>query len=238
MKTFRALLSLVLPKWLAHDIHSFLFHPYWRKHIVKISNNSRVTSAGITCKDEKFSSRRPFKNLDKDRILNLFRKNNVHSVLDVGCGVGRLVKELSEEGFNACGININKLEIEQAQHPDIFLYDIQNSIENCPLKTKKFDAVVSIDCIEHLESPLIALKNINKLLNPNGLFIAYIPSARWIECDYHIIVYSPRQFRWLLNLAGFDLIAKKGRYRMSKNGVTYFARKIMEKGPVYPAVLE
>lgn len=128
MKIFKNILSFILPKWLAADISSYLFHPYWRRKIVEIPKNSNITSAGITSKEEKFSSRNPFKNIDKDEILNYFRKNNVRSILDVGCGIGNLTKYLSDIGFDVTGININKLEIERACHNNIFLYDIQETL--------------------------------------------------------------------------------------------------------------
>lgn len=100
---------------------------------------------------------------------------------------------------------MNPKEVNLAQHPRVSLCDIQSQNIDTAFPGKLFDAIVSFDCLEHLELPLLALRNINRLLKPQGLFIAYIPPARWTECNYHVIVYTPRQFRWLLNLAGFDL---------------------------------
>ncbi|MHC4337431.1 MAG: class I SAM-dependent methyltransferase [Planctomycetota bacterium] len=238
MKFFLYMLCILLPKWLAADIRNYFTHPYWRKRYAKTSKSTRVKSDGITNKVEKVSVRRPFKRANRQKVLHYLRRENVQSILDVGCGVGNLVEELTREGYDSYGITINPQEIRQAGDKKIFLHDIQSSLGDSRLAGMQFDAILSFDCLEHLEAPLIALKNINKLLKANGLFISYIPAIRWIECDYHIIVYSPRQFRWLLNLAGFDLIEKDGRYNMSKKGVVYYARKVRDDGPVYPGILE
>ena len=238
MKIIRFVMDLFLPKWWATDVYNFFTHPYWRKRITESRESELLKSEGITNKIEKVSHRRPFKKVSRKKVLSYLRKENVRTILEVGCGTGNLVKELVREGFDAYGISINQQEIEQAASENVFLHDIQDDLEKSRLATMQFDAILSFDCLEHLEMPLIALKNINRLLKSNGLFISYIPPVRWIECAYHVIVYSPRQFRWLLNMTGFDLIEKVGRYRMSNRGVVYYARKVTDDGPVYPGVME
>jgi 2-polyprenyl-3-methyl-5-hydroxy-6-metoxy-1,4-benzoquinol methylase len=156
--------------------------------------------------------------------------------VDIGCGTGSLIRYLESKNFEAFGITINPEEVKLANHPRVNILDIQSEISNSALKDITFDAVLSFDCLEHLVMPLSALQNINRLLRPDGLFISYIPSVRWIECEYHVIVYTPRQFRWLLNLTGFDLEHRDGRYYSSKRGTTYFARKKFSDRMVYPGI--
>lgn len=238
MKAVLYILRLVLPKWLASDIYNRLTHAYWRRRVGESEKSDGVRSEGTTDRVGRVSARRAFKRVNRKKVLGYLRKENVRTVLDVGCGVGNLVEELAREGFDAYGITINQEEIRRSENKNIFLHDIQEDPGGSRLAARQFDAIVSFDCLEHVEAPLVALRNINKLLKDEGLFISYIPPVRWIECDYHIIVYSPRQFRWLLNLAGFDLIERDGRYRMSKNGVVYYARKVKDDGPVYGGVME
>ncbi|MHC4478075.1 MAG: class I SAM-dependent methyltransferase [Planctomycetota bacterium] len=238
MKLVYGLLRVVMPKWLATDVYNYLTHPYWRKQVVDTQCTDRVVSGGITSKMEKTSRRRAFKRENRKKVLKYFRDANVKTVLDIGCSIGNLVRDLEAEGFEAFGVTINPSEVEQAKHKNILLHDIQSRLEGSALDGMCFDAVISFDCLEHLDSPLVGLKNINRLLKPNGLFICHLPPVRWIECDYHIIVYTPRQFRWLLNLAGFDLLEREGRYRMSKKGTSYYTKKVKSEGMVYPGILE
>lgn len=215
-------------KWLFNDIKDRLTSPYWRKKEVILHEREEK---------EKLSNRRPFKRINEKRVFAYFRQMGVKKVLDVGCGVGNLVRYLESLGFEAYGVTVNPKEVNLAQHPRVSLCDIQSQNIDIAFPGKLFDAIVSFDCLEHLELPLLALRNINRLLKPQGLFIAYIPPARWTECDYHVIVYTPRQFRWLLNLTGFDLEYKEGHHYLSNRGITYYARKKYSDRMVYPGVL-
>jgi len=210
-RVLKKVLSVGIPKWILEDIEARLTHPYWRRKTISSINPTRITTAEVLGKSEKISSRRPFKRVNKKQVLQMLRKEGAKSILDVGCGVGNLVRYLESKGFELCGITNNAEEQRLANHHRIYFFDIQEDINESPLRDTTFDAVLSFDCLEHLEKPLKALRNINALLKPDGLFIAHIPPARWIECDYHLIVYTPRQFRWLLNLTGFDLERKDGR---------------------------
>jgi SAM-dependent methyltransferase len=234
---FHFVLRFILPKWVADDFYHRFSHPYWTRGKVKFES-VLTRSEGVTKKIEKTSSRQPFKRINGEHVLSCLRKNKVETILDVGCGSGHLVSLLNSNNFKSCGITINSEEIKNAQSKNIYLCDVQDFESLKRIGIDHFDAILSFDCIEHLDRPLEALKNINKLLKKDGLFISYIPPVRWVECDYHVVVYSPRQYRWLLNLSGFDLIESEGRYLFSKRGVTYYARKATEGEQVYPGILQ
>lgn len=238
LRILKNVLRVVVPRWVLDDFEARLTHPYWRRKVVPSAKGSTlVDTIGIAGKLEATSHRSPFKRINEKHVMEALRRDGSKWILDVGCGSGNLVRYLESKNFEAFGITINPEEVKLANHPRVSLLDIQSDISNSALKRITFDCVLSFDCLEHLVMPLSALRNINRLLRPDGLFISYIPPARWIECDYHIIVYTPRQFRWLLNLTGFDLEHKEGGYYFKKRGTTYFARKKSSDRMVYRGVL-
>ena len=237
-RSVRKMLRLFVPGWVLNDVEHRLTHPYWRRRQVPAPEVARAETVGREGHMEKTSNRRAWRNVDEARVLSKLRAAGAKQVLDVGCGIGNLLCNLESNGFEPWGVTINPQEIAKRVHKNVLLMDIQSDVASSPLAGRTFDAILTFDCLEHLEAPLVALRNINKLLKPGGLLIAYIPPSRWTECDYHIIVYTPRQFRWLLNLTGFDLEACQGRHFFSKRGTTYFARKVHADKMVYPGVLE
>jgi SAM-dependent methyltransferase len=170
---------------------------------------------------EKLSNRRAFKRVDQRRVVEALHRSGATSVLDVGCGIGNTVARLLELGFEARGLTVNP--DEAAASPVADLLEVADVQDRPALAGAPFDAAVSFDCLEHLERPLDGLRGINALLRPGGLLVCYIPPEKWTECDYHVIVYTPRQMAWLLNLAGFRLRDRRGRFR--GKGVTYYATK-------------
>ena len=182
---------------------------------------------------EKLSRRRAFKRMNEKRIIGGFQDAGARSVLDVGCGVGNTVVRLIECGFDAYGLTINPAEIDASAVPErLMLADIQQPLKH---PAAPFDAAISGDCLEHLENVLAGLRQINAALKPGGQFVCYIPPVRWTECDYHTIVCTPRQMAWLLNLTGFRLHGREGRFR--GKGVSYYAVK-ESAGQLEPGKME
>jgi ubiquinone/menaquinone biosynthesis C-methylase UbiE len=89
-----------------------------------------------------------------DELLPLVTGNKI---LDIGCGPGSFVNELSTRGFEATGIDITSKFISFARknYQGNFLvadaYDL-------PFKDREFDTVFVRNVLEHLENDLKALK--------------------------------------------------------------------------------
>ncbi|MGN4051344.1 class I SAM-dependent methyltransferase [Pseudomonas sp. SM4] len=73
----------------------------------------------------------------------------IGSTLDIGCGSGGMVSALLERGVDAEGVDVSTLAVDAAskRHPDRFK---QGSVLSLPYPDGRFDAVVSVNCLEHL----------------------------------------------------------------------------------------
>ncbi len=107
------------------------------------------------------NSNKPLKNID---------------ILDIGCGGGLLAEPMCRLGANVVGIDASKKNIEVAKFhakKNNLKIDYKSfSPEN--LKTqKKFDVILNMEIVEHVEDIDFFIKESSKLLKKNGtMFIA------------------------------------------------------------------
>ena len=99
-------------------------------------------------------------------------------ILEVGCGIGNFTKSLTKYG-KVTAIDINNDYLEQAKKKvagkaQIGFGDIEKG--NYFFKGKVFDTIVCINVLEHIKDDVMALKNIYKLLKPNGTLILHVPA--------------------------------------------------------------
>ena len=98
------------------------------------------------------------------------------SILDVGAGVGLLVKAAKEKGIEATGIEPSKWLVSQSKK----LFDIElieGIVPDKKLENKKFDLIFAVDVIEHLSEPVEFLKILSSYLNENGVILIATPDS-------------------------------------------------------------
>ena len=120
------------------------------------------------------------------------------TVVDLGCGTGRMVQKMLAEGRDCVGVTYQEGELG---HDHVFLGDMHD----LNFADATFDAFLMWDSLEHCVAPLIALAEARRVLRPRGRGIIFMPGETWIEKDYHIHVMSPRQMKHLIVLAGLRL---------------------------------
>lgn len=95
--------------------------------------------------------------------------------LDLGAGPGALAARLREEGWDACAADRSAEEF-RARVPftqiDFNEPDFANALGGAI-----FDLVVSVEVMEHVESPIGFLRNIGRLLKADGVAILTTPNV-------------------------------------------------------------
>ena len=100
-----------------------------------------------------------------DLIFDLIPGNNLHSVLDVGCGDGYLCHILkSKKGiYNVTGIDISEKRIEMGKNLYKDCTFLAGDAYQIPFDDNSFDLVICSEAIEHLENPLRASKELERV---------------------------------------------------------------------------
>jgi ubiquinone/menaquinone biosynthesis C-methylase UbiE len=102
-------------------------------------------------------------------------------VLDIGCGTGYGIRELSNKAYDTVGIDIWRKGIRFCQQncgaKSCFLVA---SGTDLPFKDDLFDLVVSFQVIEHIQPDAVLnyLKEIKRVLKNGGIFIISTPNKR------------------------------------------------------------
>jgi SAM-dependent methyltransferase len=88
-------------------------------------------------------------------------------VLDVGCGTGRTLSYLRDNGVDAFGVEGSDLAISRARHPDHILKHNLNRELNLG---RRFDLVWCAEVVEHIH-PRYERNLLNTLVNHSDLII-------------------------------------------------------------------
>ncbi len=141
----------------------------------------------------------------KENIIEQFKirsKANPLSginILDIGCGGGLLSEPMRRLGANITGIDasIKNIKIAKlhAKKNGLKINYICSSPEKLKI-TKKFDVILNMEIVEHVEDISFFLKSCSKLLKKNGLmFVATINKT--LKSYVFAIVGAEYILRWL-----------------------------------------
>ncbi len=126
------------------------------------------------------------------------------SILDIGCGGGLISEPMARLGANVVGIDASEKNINVAKlHSEktgLKITYINSSPENLDYK-EKFDIILNLEIVEHVDNVNLYIESCYKLLKTNGLmftatlnrsFISYIKAIigaeyilRWLPIGTH-----------------------------------------------------
>jgi ubiquinone/menaquinone biosynthesis C-methylase UbiE len=100
------------------------------------------------------------------QILSALQVKPTDRVVELGCGVGDYAKEIAQRTKTVTGVDLN-VDGARRRYPDVdFL--AADSNKQLPFADASTDVVVSINTIEHLRDPDKFLREIARILKPQG----------------------------------------------------------------------
>ncbi|MCF6093654.1 class I SAM-dependent methyltransferase [Microaerobacter geothermalis] len=170
-------------------------------------------------------------------IIPLFSKffsQNQSKVLDAGCGDGYGSWKLASLGYEVIGVDIAGEMVSKAKEKakeritsDLVLSFQQGDLTQLPFPDQSFGAVLSVNALEWTSSPLHALKELKRVLQPEGIVCLGVlgPTAAPRQHSYQRLygkevicnTMMPWECEKLLGEIGFSIIHQEGVY---KQGVT------------------
>lgn len=147
------------------------------------------------------------------------------SVLDLGAGSGALCQKLDAAGYQVDACDMFP-ELFQCPGIECRKADVH---EPLPYESNRFDSVVAVEVVEHLESHLGLFEEVQRILKPGGSFIFSTPNIsslksrfRFLLTGYfyshgpldptvhdpvsqHIAAFTPDRYQFVLARSGLQL---------------------------------
>lgn len=158
-------------------------------------------------------------------------------MLDIGCGTGNFIKAMSRLGFQVDGVEISPeaAQLANAQFAASGRAPVVCGVlEDARYPDETFDIITLWHVIEHLPDPARTLREIRRVLKPNGRCVIQTPKldspearmfgAYWAGLDSprHLWIFSDQTLERMANAAGLKVERRI-------NGVSYGIFKLSLK---------
>ncbi len=149
------------------------------------------------------------------RILSSFVERIVKAmgverpqILDVGCGTGANLEMLSQFG-SAEGVDVSTEALEFCKTRGLRNVR-QGEAEQLPYEDQSFDLVTGLDVVEHLDDDLGGLREMRRVLRPDGRALLFVPAFMFLwgvqdDISNHRRRYTLGDLQELVRKAGFEV---------------------------------
>ena len=146
------------------------------------------------------------------------------NVLDFACGMGLILVEFMNKGYNVIGID--KSKAFRDFHTENGIFSVPSLVE---INDKKnyFDLIILKDILEHLDDPVGLLEEVVTYLKPSGFLYVRVPNRYAypfelgaVDTKSHINHFTPSELQNILKKSGllkhefikiYDVRSKAGR---------------------------
>ncbi len=146
-------------------------------------------------------------------------------LLDAGCGSGLLTEWLrNNKGYDVTGVDASDEAGKLCSTHNIPFKRVNLETDKLPFLDKSFDVATCFELIEHIRNPENLLKEIHRVLRPDGILYISTPNIAWwylrlklllgvgvwdFHDSDHIRFFTPQLLEECLNDYSFTVIDRK-----------------------------
>lgn len=135
-----------------------------------------------------------------EELAALVEPFHPRSVLDVGCGGGHLLRAVEARlsgGLELVGVDYSRTAITLARQILPRARWVAHDLYGLELG-KKFDLVLCVEVLEHLEDPHRAMSRLAKHCAPDGHLVVTVPDGAVDRWEGHVNFWTEMEFRdWI-----------------------------------------
>ncbi|UCF06860.1 MAG: methyltransferase domain-containing protein [bacterium] len=157
------------------------------------------------------------------RLLNIWSR--------IGGAVPYLRKACDGLALVHAELSLEMIRRSRTRYPDEEV--VQTSLHELPFLPASFDAVLSLETLEHVPDPLLFLREVRRVLVPGGTFVMSLPpsTAEWTSVLNGLLRFhhgegphrflSPRTVKKMLSEAGLTLDEHRGTLFLPFGGMVF-----------------
>lgn len=143
-------------------------------------------------------------------LLTFFTIDRKHPlrILDIGCGMGALLKEMEEFG-EVEGVDISPRAIAYCKERGFSAVSV-GSADALPYANDTFDVVVILDVLEHLKDDIKGAQEVARVLKAGGVAIIAVPAFMFLwgitdELSQHYRRYTRKEIVQCIQTSGLSV---------------------------------
>jgi 2-polyprenyl-3-methyl-5-hydroxy-6-metoxy-1,4-benzoquinol methylase len=144
-------------------------------HQVSLPRGKELHDRYRAMSDESYLREEEGRRRDARRLLDLVGAHVPRGrLLDVGCGYGLMLDEARRRGYEVEGVELSVAAVRYARER-LGLPMREMAFEDGALESERYDVVLAVDILEHLDDPVAALDRMCALLAPGGALLIVTP---------------------------------------------------------------
>lgn len=169
--------------------------------------------------------------MDRIKRLNMleyYRENKVEKFLDMGCGEGYMLEEASSRGYEVHGVDFSDSLIDRVKDRKNISFK-KGTLMEIKYLDNYFDALYMDSVLEHVQSPIELMTEINRIIAKGGVLYIAVPNEGSLDIrfrslirsiknpgisvylnplqnPYHIVGFTPEVIQEIARQTGFDVL--------------------------------
>jgi 2-polyprenyl-3-methyl-5-hydroxy-6-metoxy-1,4-benzoquinol methylase len=147
-----------------------------------------------------------------EAVLALLSTRNIETIWDIGAGGGAMVDRLGKKGIEV--VSVEPLPEGAISIASVGGEVFCSSLQELELPPKSIRAIALFDVLEHLDQPEELLREIHRILEPEGVVIITVPAFQslWSAEDIalgHFRRYTKSSLAQLIAKEGYSILTNK-----------------------------
>lgn len=117
-------------------------------------------------------------------------------ICDLGCGNGELLLNLDNDKYDLYGVDLSEKRVFRLVSHGINA--VSSRVEKIPFDDRSMDVILCLECLEHVFNPIIVLKEMERVLKPDGRLLISVPYQANCESETHVRQWDERRLYSLL----------------------------------------